>query len=274
MIQGRYQVVTPPPFTVGGEVTGIIEAVGSNVSGWEVGELCCCSGGGFAEQVRVPAHSLIKLPQDFDVRDFPSPYGYQTAVFALQHRGMLQAGETLLVLGAAGGVGITTVEIGKSMGATVIAAASTDEKLEECRKMGADHLINYSGLDYKGLRDAIRDAAPNGVDVVFDPVRRAREKTIAQTWGPFNFAHCRREWVPAGGRRVHGALRPEPGGERAVPGGRLRSRRHSRRASQSRPHEVRHRNPCTPDAFASKVTVMNVAAETPRWWGRRGVTGR
>jgi len=157
---------------VGGEVTGIIEAVGSNVSGWEVGELCCCSGGGFAEQVRVPAHSLIKLPQDFDVRDFPSPYGYQTAVFALQHRGMLQAGETLLVLGAAGGVGITTVEIGKSMGATVIAAASTDEKLAECRKMGADHLINYSGLDYKGLRDAIRDAAPNGVDVVFDPVRR------------------------------------------------------------------------------------------------------
>eukprot|EP01045_Picozoa_sp_COSAG04_P004527 COSAG04_NODE_198_length_20599_cov_6.484137_2_plen_218_part_00 len=174
MIQGRYQVVTPPPFTVGGEVTGIIEAVGANVSGWEVGELCCCSGGGFAEQVRVPAHSLIKLPQDFDVRDFPSPYGYQTAVFALQHRGMLQAGETLLVLGAAGGVGITTVEIGKSMGATVIAAASTDEKLAECRKMGADHLINYSGLDYKGLRDAIRDAAPNGVDVVFDPVRRER----------------------------------------------------------------------------------------------------
>ena len=73
----------------------------------------------------MPAQSLIKLPQDFDVRDFPSPYGYQTAVFALQHRGMLQAGETLLVLGAAGGVGITTVEIGKSMGATVIAAAST-----------------------------------------------------------------------------------------------------------------------------------------------------
>ena len=83
---------------------------------------------------------------------------------------MLQAGETLLVLGAAGGVGITTVELGKSMGATVIAAASTDEKLAVCKSMGADHLINYSGLDYKGLVSAIREVAPNGVDVVFDPV--------------------------------------------------------------------------------------------------------
>ena len=106
-----------------------------------MGELCCAAtlgSGGFAEQALAPARSLIKLPQDFDVRDFPSPYGYQTAVFALQHRGMLEAGETLLVLGAAGGVGITTVELGKSMGATVIAAASSDEKLEVCRKMVRD----------------------------------------------------------------------------------------------------------------------------------------
>ena len=169
-IEGRYQMVTKPPFTVGSEVTGIVESVGSGVTSYEIGDLVCSSAGGFCEQFKCKARNLIPLPADFDVRRFPSPYGYQTAIFALKNRAQMQAGEVLLVLGAAGGVGIATVEIGKLMGATIIAAASTDDKLLTCAAAGADHTLNYSGMGYKELRDAVRSLAPNGVDVVFDPV--------------------------------------------------------------------------------------------------------
>eukprot|EP01047_Picozoa_sp_COSAG01_P047158 COSAG01_NODE_4480_length_4985_cov_15.664142_4_plen_212_part_00 len=149
MIQGRYQRVSQPPFTPGGEVTGVVEAVGAGVTEFAPGELVCSGGGGiqggFAEQYRCRAQSLISLPTDFvsaicvhrkalgdrgshwvvggeplcttqDVRRFPSLYGYQTSFFALQNRAQLQPGETLLVLGAAGGVGITCVEVGKMLG--------------------------------------------------------------------------------------------------------------------------------------------------------------
>lgn len=174
MIEGRYQRVSQPPFTPGGEVTGIVESIGVGVTNFSPGDLVCSGGGGieggFAEQYRCKASSLIPLPADFDVRQFPSLYGYQTSFFALQHRAQLQPGETLLVLGAAGGVGITCVEVGKRLGATVIAAASTDEKLRTCMAAGADRTLNYSGLSYKELRDAVRELAPTGVDVVFDPV--------------------------------------------------------------------------------------------------------
>eukprot|EP01044_Picomonas_judraskeda_P021411 COSAG03_NODE_5035_length_1359_cov_1.294444_1_plen_278_part_00 len=174
MIEGRYQRVSAPPFTPGGEVTGVVETVGAGVTAFSPGDLVCSGGGGvqggFAEQYRCKANSLIPLPADYDVRRFPSLYGYQTSLFALRNRARLQHGETLLVLGAAGGVGITCVEVGKMLGATVIAAASTDEKLAVCTAAGADRTLNYDGLSYRELRDAVRELAPGGVDVVFDPV--------------------------------------------------------------------------------------------------------
>lgn len=171
IIQGKYQFNPPMPFTPGGEVAGIVKEVGEEVDTVRVGDrvIGFTSWGGFAEEVAVDAHAIIPIPDSMDFNTAAAFYmTYGTSHYALKDRGQLRAGETLLVLGAAGGVGLAAVQIGKAMGARVIAAASTDAKLELCRQQGADEVINYVTGD---LKTRIKDlSAGNGVDVILDPV--------------------------------------------------------------------------------------------------------
>ncbi|MEZ5664400.1 MAG: NADPH:quinone oxidoreductase family protein [Burkholderiaceae bacterium] len=171
IIENKYQFKPELPFSPGGEVAGTIKAIGEGVSGWTVGErvIAVCAWGGFADEVRVAAGKLIRLPEGIAM-DAASALviTYGTTHYALKLRGHLQPGETLLVLGAAGGTGLSAVELGKVMGARVIAAASSDEKLAMCRAAGADEVINYATED---LREGIkRVTGGRGVDVVYDPV--------------------------------------------------------------------------------------------------------
>ena len=171
IVQGKYQTKPALPFVPGSEAAGLIRAVGEGVSGFQVGDrVAAFTGqGAFAEQVRVPANQVWRLPEGVDMTVAPGILiTYGTSYHALKDRAGLKAGETLLVLGAAGGVGITAVELGKRMGARVIAAASTPEKLELARQQGADEVIDYSAAN---LRDEIKRLTDGkGVDVVYDPV--------------------------------------------------------------------------------------------------------
>jgi NADPH2:quinone reductase len=165
-IAGQYHVKTPPPFIPGGEAAGEILQLGTDVKGLKVGDRVLC-GGGFTEETVQPADSVIRLP---DTVSFEAAAAfrsnYMTAYYALQ-RGRLQPGETLLVHGAAGGVGLATVDMGKLMGARVIATARSPERLEVCTRLGADHVIDYS----KGFREEVRALTDGrGADVIFDPV--------------------------------------------------------------------------------------------------------
>lgn len=168
LTQGKYQFKPDVPFSPGGEAAGQIAAVGAGVDDLKVGDRVAATmiHGAFAEKVLTPAMAVAKLPDnvDYDVgAGFLLTYG--TTIYALKDRAKLKEGETLLVLGAAGGVGMAAIELGKVMGAKVIAAASTDEKLELCKKLGADEVINYSTEDLKA-----RAKAGGGVDVIYDPV--------------------------------------------------------------------------------------------------------
>ncbi len=170
IIQRKYQMQPPLPFVPGTEVAGIVDAVGEGVSLAKGTRVVAFVGtGGFAEYVCVNAALTIPLPAgvpDEVAAGFTMTYA--TSRHALADRAQLKAGETLLVLGAGGGVGLAAVELGKLAGARVIAAASTDEKLAACREAGADALINYSTLD---LREAVRTLTEGrGADVIFDPV--------------------------------------------------------------------------------------------------------
>ena len=171
MIQKKYQVQPALPFIPGSEVAGTVVALGEGVAGYKLGDrvISFVGLGGFAEQVVSPVSKLIPIPPglaDDVAAGFTLVYG--TSHHAVLDRGELKAGQTMLVLGAAGGVGLAAVEIGKAIGARVIAAASTDEKLAVCKAHGADVLINYSTQD---LRAAIKDATAGlGPDVVYDPV--------------------------------------------------------------------------------------------------------
>jgi NADPH:quinone reductase len=171
MIQGLYQVKPPLPFSPGLEVSGDVMEVGAGVDNFSIGDRVIASlmYGGFAEEVVVPAVMTLPMPPNMSYEHgagFPLVYG--TSHIALAHRGNLKAGETLLVLGAAGGVGLTAVELGKLMGARVIAAASTPEKLALTQDYGADEIIQYTT---ENLRDHVKDLTNNkGVDVVYDPV--------------------------------------------------------------------------------------------------------
>lgn len=171
IIENRYQFRGEPPFVVGGEVGGTIAAVGPDVDGLAVGDDIIGGGGtgGFAEQVLLEASSVRKLPPGLGHAEATGyGYAYGTGHYGLKYRGNLQPGETLLVLGAAGGVGLAALELGKVMGARVIAAASTEEKLELCRQRGADETINYSEED---LKDRAKElTGGKGVDVVYDAV--------------------------------------------------------------------------------------------------------
>ena len=171
IIQGKYQFKPPFPFAPGGEAAGVISAVGDKVSQYRVGQrvMALTGWGSFAEQVCVPAYNLLPMPDGMDFASaaaFGMTYG--TSMHALKQRGNLQPGETLLVLGASGGVGLAAVEIGKAMGATVIAAASSAEKLEVARQAGADQLINYRE---QSLKEELKKlTGGKGVDVIYDPV--------------------------------------------------------------------------------------------------------
>ena len=171
IVQGKYQFKPPFPFSPGGEVAGVVRALGDGVSNVKVGDavIAFIGWGGFAEEVRCPAAQVMPIPAGTPfplAASFVLAYG--TSYHALKDRGQLKAGETLLVLGAAGGVGLAACEIGKALGARVIAAASSDEKLAICRQHGADELINYSSSDLREQVNAL--TGKRGVDVVYDPV--------------------------------------------------------------------------------------------------------
>ncbi len=171
MIQGKYQSQPPFPFTPGGEFAGDIVAVGDGVEGYQVGEAVFggTGTGALAEALTVPAAALRRKP---DAMSYAQASGinttYGTSYYALKQRADLQPGETLLVTGAGGGVGLAAVELGKAMGATVIAAASSTEKLDAAASAGAAHLINYSKDSLKDQVKAITGG--KGADVIYDPV--------------------------------------------------------------------------------------------------------
>lgn len=171
IVQGKYQFQPPFPFSPGGEIAGIISEVGEGVVDWKVGDrvIAMTGNGGIAEKVVAFEMTLMPLPETMDFKDGAAfPLNYGTTYHALKQRGQLQTGETLLVTGAGGGVGTTAIEIGKAMGARVIAAASTDEKLEIAKNLGADEVINYSDGELKEKVKALTDGL--GADVIYDPI--------------------------------------------------------------------------------------------------------
>lgn len=181
MVEGKYQTKPELPFTPGSEAAGIIISVGEGVGRLTVGMrvLAFAGIGGYGEQVAVDASKVFPIPAEMS---FVEAAGflitYATSHHALKDRAQIKPGETLLVLGAAGGVGLTAVELGKQMGARVIAAASSDEKLALCREYGADETINYAKED---LRQRIKDLTNGqGVDVVYDPVGGSMTETAVR----------------------------------------------------------------------------------------------
>ena len=171
IVQGKYQFQPPFPFSPGGEIAGVISEVGEGVVDWKIGDrvIAMTGNGGIAEKVVAFEMTLMPLPETMDFKDGAAfPLNYGTTYHALKQRGQLQAGETLLVTGAGGGVGTTAIEIGKAMGARVIAAASTDEKLEIARNLGAHEVINYSDGELKEKVKALTDGL--GADVIYDPI--------------------------------------------------------------------------------------------------------
>jgi NADPH:quinone reductase-like Zn-dependent oxidoreductase len=179
IIEDRYQLKPPRPFAPGGEIAGEVEAVGEGVEGWHSGDrvIAVTGFGGLAEKVVIPAKSAFRLP---DERSFEEGAAllltYATSIHALLDRGKLQAGHTLLVLGAAGGVGLAAVELGKAYEARVIAAVSSEEKARAARDAGAEQAIVYPQGPFdregqKALAQFFKDAVgPSGADVIFDPV--------------------------------------------------------------------------------------------------------
>ena len=179
IIEDKYQLKPPRPFAPGSEISGEVETVGEGVEGWKPGDrLIAATGyGGLVEKIIVPAKAAIPLPKD---RGFEEGSAllltYATAIHALLDRGRLRSGQALLVLGAAGGVGIAAVEIGKAVGARVIAAVSSAEKADAARAAGADEAIVYPGGALgrdaqKALSQQFKEAVgPAGADVIFDPV--------------------------------------------------------------------------------------------------------
>jgi len=171
MIQGKYQFQPDMPFVPGAESAGVVSAVGDNVTRYKVGDKVISMGasGAFCERIAVHEMGAFPLPEGLTFEQAAGvSITYFTSYYALKQRANIQPGETLLVLGAAGGVGTTAIELGKLMGAKVIAAASSPEKLELCKQLGADEVINYSE---ESLKDRVKElTGGKGVDVVYDPV--------------------------------------------------------------------------------------------------------
>lgn len=171
MIAGKYQVKTAPPFVAGNEAAGVVSAIGSEVTRFKIGDsiIGALRGGAFAEKSIVAEESAIPLPKTMSFEEGAAySVAYGTSYHGLKQGADLQPGETVLVLGAAGGVGYSAVDIAKAMGARVIAAASSEEKLAFARKAGADETINYTE---QTLKDEVKTlTGGKGVDVVYDPV--------------------------------------------------------------------------------------------------------
>jgi NADPH:quinone reductase-like Zn-dependent oxidoreductase len=179
IIQDKYQMRPPRPFAPGGEVAGEVLGVGEGVTGWNVGDrLIAVPGfGGLVEQIVIPAVSAFRLPESRSFTDGAALLlTYATSIHALWDRGQLKAGETLLVLGAAGGVGLAAVELGKSRGARVVAAVSSEDKAQAARNAGADEAIVYPRGPFdkdgaKALAEQFKAVVgPKGADVIYDPV--------------------------------------------------------------------------------------------------------
>ena len=171
IIENKYQFKPELPFAPGGEVAGTVKSVGEGVTGFAAGDrvIAVCGWGGYAEEVLTTVDKLVRLPQGIDMEAAAAlVITYGTSHYALKDRAAIQPGETLLVLGAAGGTGVSAIELGKLMGAKVIAAASSDEKLALCKARGADETINYATEDLRERVQAL--TGRRGVDVVYDPV--------------------------------------------------------------------------------------------------------
>lgn len=179
IIEDKYQMRPPRPFAPGGEIAGVVESVGEGVTQWQPGDrvIAVIGHNGLAEKVVVPSAALYRLPEG---RSFAEGAAllltYATTIHALLDRGHLKAGQTLFVMGAAGGVGLAAIELGKAFGARVVAAASTEEKAEVARQAGADVAIVYPRGPFdreqsKALADQLKAAVgPKGADVIYDPV--------------------------------------------------------------------------------------------------------
>jgi NADPH:quinone reductase len=170
IIQGKYQVKAAPPFSPGGEFSGRVVGLGPDVQGFAAGDrvMGFCAFGAAAERIAIPLSRLARVPDGLALDKAAGlSVAYGTSLHALKQRAEMKPGETLLVLGASGGVGLAAVEIGKAMGARVIAGASSDEKLAFARRYGAAETINTAADD---LRARLKELAPKGVDVVYDPV--------------------------------------------------------------------------------------------------------
>ena len=171
IIQGKYQIQPELPFIPGAECSGVVTAVGANVTRYKVGDRVLSMGasGAFCEKIAANEYAVFPMPQSLSFEQAAGiSITYFTSYYALKQRANIQPGETLLVLGAAGGVGTTAIELGKLMGARVIAAASSEEKLTLCKQLGADEVINYNEVS---LKDAVKElTGGKGVDVVYDPV--------------------------------------------------------------------------------------------------------
>lgn len=186
IIQGKYQFKPDLPFSPGGEISGVVKQVGSDVDSLKIGDrvIAFSTWGGFAEELVVDQTRTVIISDKMDYEmasAFVLTYG--TSYHALKDRAHLREGETLLVLGASGGVGLAAIQLGKAMGATVIAAASNPEKLSACQENGADYVINYAQDD---LRQSVKEITKGrGVDVIYDPVGGSfSEKALRDmSWG-------------------------------------------------------------------------------------------
>ncbi len=184
-VAGTYQIKVPPPFTPGSELAGTITAVGPGVELLQVGDrvLSSLGLGGFATHAVLPALGVTRIPDELELTTAAAlVQSYCTAWFALKRRTTVRPDETVLVLGAGGGVGLAAIDVARSMGARVIAAASTDEKLEAAREMGATETIAYETEDLK-LR--ARELSEGGVDVVIDPVGGSHTDLALRALGVF-----------------------------------------------------------------------------------------
>jgi NADPH:quinone reductase len=175
IVQNKYQMKPPLPFVPGSEYAGVVEAVGPDAKGFQVGDrVACLSGtGGFGTHTLAPSANCLRLPDGFSSVDAAAFIMiYATSWHALVDRAQLKAGETVLILGAAGGVGTAAIQIAKAVGARVIAAASSDEKCELCKKLGADETLNYTkDTPDSGFRERIKALTQGlGPNVIYDPV--------------------------------------------------------------------------------------------------------
>eukprot|EP00878_Enallax_costatus_P026501 GHUV01028443.1.p1 GENE.GHUV01028443.1~~GHUV01028443.1.p1 ORF type:complete len:293 (+),score=92.02 GHUV01028443.1:330-1208(+) len=187
-IKGQYQVKPPLPFIPGNEVSGIVVQVGPGVQQFRPGDVVCAinQGGCFAEEVVVPAVSAWKIPGGVDVHAAAGvPIVYGTADLALRHRAGVRAGQTVLVLGASGGVGTAAVQISKVLGARVVAVTSGANKVEYLKAIGADAVVDTAVAGGQKLHKQIAAVAPKGVNIVFDPVGGAAlfESLKSVAWG-------------------------------------------------------------------------------------------